>query len=105
MADSIGQRCTTNEHFTSGLARALDLPTLSRAPEESDRDWLIRRVDQLKWISRHWNETDLSRLDEETLALATSQICNACADYCQDKIAERVNRARLGLDPVGQDPP
>ena len=99
MADSIGQRCTTGEHFTSQLARALRLPELARAPDESDRDWLIRRVDQLKFISRHWSLTDLSPLDDETLALAASQICNACADYCQDKIAERLNRERLGLDP------
>jgi hypothetical protein len=98
MADAIGQLCTTDEHLTSKLARTLDLPKLTRAPDESDRDWLIRRVDQLKWISRHWNETDLSLLDGETLALAASQICNACADYCQDKIAEHLNRARLGLD-------
>jgi hypothetical protein len=69
MADSIGQHCRTDEHFTCKLARALDLPKLTRAPDESDRDWLIRRVDQLKWISRHWNETDLSLLDGETLAL------------------------------------
>lgn len=99
MADSIGQRCATDEHFTSKLARALDLPQLSRLPGESDRAWLIRRVDQLKWISRHWQEADLSALDDETLALAASQICGASADYCQDKIAERLNRARLGLDP------
>jgi AcrR family transcriptional regulator len=98
MADSIGQRCTTNEHFTSELARALELPHLIRTPDESDRAWLIRRVDQLKWISRHWHATDLSLLDDEALSLAASQICNACADYCQDKVAERLNRARLARE-------
>lgn len=98
MTNSIGQRCTTDEAFTSRLVCALDLPALTRTPGESDREWLIRRVDQLKWVSRHWNETDLSLLDDEKLALAASQICSACADYCQDKLAERMNRARLGLD-------
>ncbi|MHB1872824.1 MAG: hypothetical protein ACYCT1_18515 [Steroidobacteraceae bacterium] len=93
----VGQRCTTNEHYTSMLARELGLPELARGPDESDREWLIRRVDQLKWISIQWHEQDLSLLDDEALGRAASQICSACADYCQNKVAERLNRERLGL--------
>jgi hypothetical protein len=96
MIDFIGQPCTTIEAFTSMLARALDLPELTRASGETDREWLIRRVDPLKWTSRNWKETDLSKLDDQELNLAASQICDACADYCQDKIAERWNRERFG---------
>jgi hypothetical protein len=85
----IGQGCTTDERFTRMIAHGLGLPELYRAPGETDRQFLIRRLAQLQWINRHWAHARLDLLTPDLLALAAMQICNYAADYCQDRICER----------------
>jgi hypothetical protein len=101
----IGRECTTEAFFTEMLARQLGQPGLTRAPGEGDSAWLIRRLDQLKWISRHWINAQLERLSPEELQIAAMQICHTAADYCQDRAVERDYRARQMQHPAKRGTP
>jgi hypothetical protein len=90
----IGRECTTEEHFTAMLTQSLGFPEVRRPPGESDERFLIRRLEPLKWCSRHWALAHLDRLPPKLLELAAMQICNAAADYCQDRACERHERER-----------
>jgi hypothetical protein len=91
----IGRGCRSDAVFTREIARALGLPELLREPGETDERFLIRRLAQIQWCSRHWAHADLDALSPDLLALAAMQICTAGADYCQDRIAERLVVERL----------
>lgn len=82
----------TRESFTARIAEALELPTLCRGPRESDEQFLICRLNQLKAYNRHWALASLESLTPEMLKLAALQICNAAADHAQDRIAGRGRR-------------
>jgi len=97
----VGQECCTEPHFTNQIARSLGLPELQPLPDETDRKFLIRRLHQLRWTSRHWATADLGLLSPHMLALAAEQICNIAADYAQNRAAERA--LKDGMFPP--DPP
>lgn len=101
----IGRRCTTDEHFTSELARQLALPALFRLNGEPERDWLIRRVDQLRWASLRWERVDLGKLAPKELEIAAEQICEAAAVYCLTRGAERDYKVGIGYRPSTLTPP
>ena len=82
----------TRESFTTHIAQALELPTLHREGQESDEQYLIRRLNQLKRYNRHWAHATLECLPPDLLKLAAMQICNAAADHAQDRMCERVQR-------------
>jgi hypothetical protein len=88
----IGRRCTTEPHFTAHICRFLKLEHPQRLPEETDQQYLSRRLQVLQWISRQWMRADLAALSPEELRTAAVQICNQAADYCQDRAAERAQR-------------
>jgi hypothetical protein len=96
IASIIRPSCVTEEHFTWELNYQLDVPQLSRLPDEDERQFLIRRLKPLQWISRHWSETDLGRLSDRELDIAANQICNAAANYCQDRGTEKMLRESKG---------
>lgn len=82
----------TRESFTRHIAHALGLPTLHQEPPETDEQFLIRRLDQIKFVSRYWSQTRLESLTPGLLNLAAMQICDAAANYAQDRICERAQR-------------
>lgn len=93
--NTIGRGCTYSEVFTSNIYRCLDLAPPVREAEESDEAFLIRRLKPIQWISRRWMRADLEALSPDRLDIAAQQICAAAADYCQDRIAERLHRSGL----------
>jgi hypothetical protein len=82
----------TRETFTRHIAQALGLPTLHKEPLESDQQYLIRRLDQIKFVSRHWSMARLDSIAPELFRLAAMQICDAAANYAQDRSCERAQR-------------
>lgn len=90
----IGRGCRSDAVFTVQIAQALELPELHQDPGETDERYLIRRLAQLQWCSRHWAHADLGALSPDLLVLAAMQICSAAADYCQDRTAESMHRVR-----------
>lgn len=89
----IGRGCTTEPHFTAEICRVLELPHPQRLPEETDQQYLVRRLQVIQWISRQWMKAPLEVLSSEELRVAAMQICNQAADYCQDRNAEHIERA------------
>jgi hypothetical protein len=90
----IGRGCTTAERFTFQLVQCLGYPTLEREPNETDDRFLIRRLNQLKVYSRHWALATLETLTPDLLNLAAMQICDAAANYAQDRNCERAHKAK-----------
>jgi hypothetical protein len=88
----IGRGCTTAESFTHHIAEYLRYPTLRRLPDETDGQFLVRRLDQLKVYSRHWSLANLESLTPDLLNLAAIQICSAAANYAQDQVCERAKK-------------
>jgi hypothetical protein len=82
----------SSESFTTHVARALELPALNREPQESEEQYLIRRLNQLKPYNRHWAHATLECLPPDLLKLAALQICNAAADHAQDRACTRARR-------------
>jgi hypothetical protein len=91
----IGRGCTTAECFTHHIAQYLGYPRLHQEPGETEEQFLVRRLNQLKVYSRHWALATLESLTPELLELAALQICSAAANYAQDKVCEGEHRRRL----------
>jgi hypothetical protein len=91
----IGRGCRFDASFTHHIARSLGLVELHQEPDESEVQFLVRRLTQIQWVSRHWARSNLQKLDADLLKVAAVQICNAAADYCQDRIAERLHREAM----------
>jgi hypothetical protein len=91
----IGRGCPSVQWFTRVLARSLGLPELHQDSGETEQQFLLRRLDQIKWCNRHWALAHLERLTPELLELAAMQICDAAANYCQDKGVERDQQRKM----------
>jgi hypothetical protein len=91
----IGRGCTTAECFTHHVAQYLGYPRLHQEPGETEGQFLVRRLNQLKVYSRHWAQASLESLTPDLLALAAMQICDAAANFAQDKVCEGEHRRRL----------
>jgi hypothetical protein len=92
----IGRGCRTDEHFTADIARVLGYPTLQRAPDATAEQFLIRRLEPLKFYSRPWANADLTHLTPAELDVAAAQIVNAAADAAQDRLCEPRWREKQG---------
>jgi hypothetical protein len=90
----IGRGCITDAGFSRTIAQSLGLPTLTALPDETEGAFLVRRLNQIKFVSRYWANTSLESLAPEWLTLAAMQICDAGANYAQDRICERVMREK-----------
>jgi hypothetical protein len=82
----------TRESFTSHIAQALGLPRLHQESPETDAQYLIRRLNQIKFVSRYWSLTRLESLTQDLFNLAAMQICDAAANYAQDRNYERAQK-------------
>lgn len=88
----IGRGCTIAESFTHHIATFLGYPRLQRESDETENQFLIRRLNQLKVYSRHWALSNLDSLSPDLLSLAAMQICDAAANFAQDRNCERAHR-------------
>jgi hypothetical protein len=91
----IGRGCFTGESFTARIAEALGYKRPRRGPDETDAQFLIRRLKPLQFYSRHWANADLESLDPALLELAAMQICSAAADTAQDRVCEPAHRRNV----------
>ena len=88
--------CSIAPDFTTLLCEKLGFPHPVRTPDESDRQYLIRRLSVIQCISRKWSQrshTALARLSDDGLHVAGSQICDEVADYLQDYAVHQYVRA------------
>jgi hypothetical protein len=80
--------CGTDADPAARMAAAIDLPELHKLEGETDRRFLIRKLNRLKSLNPRWATSDLHLFSMDVLKLAAQQINESAEAYAQTLAAE-----------------